>query len=174
MFYPYLHSTKKSFLTFINQPCCFIRWPTFLQPRHQPKTGPQRSAPIARSWIRWGDLSWKISRDKFFGFKGCWRLTNTKTPGGSGGFFIFRQWWGQLRPREDVSGHVGTSLFKKPLKKAKYVWFGAFWGAYWGRDWLIFCSPSCFLGALEYIGSRVFWYSDVGDILDILAKVCMT
>ena len=62
MFYPYLHLTKKSFLTFIKQPCCFIRWPTFLQPRHQPKTGPQRSAPIARSWIRWGDLSSKISR----------------------------------------------------------------------------------------------------------------
>ena len=71
MFYPYLHSTKNSFLTFINQPCCFIRWPTFLQPRHQPKTGPQWSAPIARSWIRWGDLSSKISRDKFFGNKGC-------------------------------------------------------------------------------------------------------
>lgn len=89
MFYQYLHSTKKSFLTFINQPCCFIRWPTFLQPRHQSKTGPQRSAPIARSWIRWGDLSSKISRDKFFGFKGCVPLTKTKTRGGSGGFFIY-------------------------------------------------------------------------------------
>lgn len=66
------------------------------------------------------------------------------------------------RPREGVSGHVGTSLFKKSLKKAKYACFGAFWGAYWGRDWLIFCSPSYFLGVSEYIGSRVFWYSDVG------------
>ena len=125
MFYPYLHSTKNSFLTFINQPCCFIRWPTFLPPRHQPKTGPQRSAPIARSWIRWGDLSLKISRfsnSSALKDAGLWR---TQKHGGLRWFLhIFRQWWGQLRPREDVSGHVGTSLFKKPLKKAKYHWTG--------------------------------------------------
>ncbi len=62
MSYLYLLNQKIPHLAFIKRPCRLFLIAKTYPPKKWPipKTGPQWSAPIGRSWIRWGDLgSWQ-------------------------------------------------------------------------------------------------------------------
>ena len=82
MFYPYLHSTKTSFLTFIKQPCCFYSLAHLPPSKTSTKNRSTTECPYRKKLDSLGSPEFEnLPFFKFFGFKGCWRLTKTKTPG---------------------------------------------------------------------------------------------